>query len=290
MIKRLANPQAASNWCFVQHTNGKKIGYVPTMGALHRGHFSLVERSVHENDITCSSIFVNPLQFSQHTDLENYPRDLEKDTALLQRAGCDMVYTGTLAEFFPDVADVHANQAMLAHPISTVMEGLEGEFRPGHLPGVSAIVERLFSTVGACTAYFGEKDFQQTLVVAELAKQVGPSIQIVVCPTVREVSGLAMSSRNQRLSSEQLEVAAKLYHSLCSAQKAWQTGVRTISKLQAVMHDELTDNRICVEYATVRDPQNWSVNYQAGETLQRARALVAAYIGQVRLIDNLRLD
>ncbi len=208
MIQSLPDPQTASRWCSRQRARRRTIGYVPTMGALHRGHLSLVERAVRENDVACASIFVNPLQFNNAADLQKYPRDMQRDIALLERAGCDMVYTGTLAQFFPEVDVGDAGDGGAGDDVSDgvaggyagvikpgdagpAARGLEGAARPGHLQGVCAIVERLFNTVGACTAYFGEKDFQQTLVIADLAKRF-ERVAVVVCPTVREPSGLAM--------------------------------------------------------------------------------------------------
>ena len=284
MIQSLPDPQAAARWCVEQRAHGHTIGYVPTMGALHRGHLSLVERAVRENRVTCVSIFVNPLQFNNHNDWENYPVDQQRDRALLQRAGCDMVYVGTLGEFFPEVADVNDIRPGDA---GAAARGLEGVFRPGHLPGVYAIVERLFATVGRCNAYFGEKDFQQTLVIRDLVQQLH-GINLIVCPTVRDASGLALSSRNQRLNSEQRAVATKIYSALHAAKKAWRDGVRSAGALESVMQTELNDARLRVEYAAIRDPENWSEDSPRGE-LKHARALLAVYVGDVRLIDTLLL-
>ena len=284
MIESLPDPQSAARWCGEQRARGKTLGYVATMGALHRGHLSLVERAVRENDAACASIFVNPLQFNNPRDLQCYPRDEARDTALLRDAGCAMVFSGTLAQFFPQAAtadDIHPPDA------GPAARGLEGAFRPGHLPGVRAIVERLFTTVGACTAYFGEKDFQQTLVIADLARGFD-AIDVRVCPTIREPSGLAMSSRNRRLTAEQQRIAAKLYHALLAAREAWQQGNRNAGELERVMRNRLTDPRLRIEYAAIRDPENWSEESPAGE-LQQARALLAVYVGEVRLIDNVGL-
>lgn len=297
MFQSLPDPQSAAHWCRQQLARNKQIGYVPTMGALHRGHLSLVECAVQDNDVACVSIFVNPLQFTQPDDLQEYPRTMQRDIALLQQVGCKMVYSGTLPQFFPEVADVNAMLARarrgdLPSHSSVAMHGLEGEFRPGHLQGVWAIVERLFDTVGPCNAYFGEKDFQQTLVVKDLAKRF-PHIKVVVRPTVREPSGLAMSSRNSHLSTAQLRVAAKLYQALLAAKRAWHDGVRNADEIEWLMRSKLQDARIRVEYAVVRDTANWSAlppNDTDGTTWEQARALVAAYVGTVRLIDNIALN
>ncbi|MGB5706187.1 MAG: pantoate--beta-alanine ligase [Arenicellales bacterium] len=284
MTTLLDTPQQASRWCQRQRDTGKSIGYVPTMGALHDGHLSLVRRSVSENDITCVSIFINPLQFNNPEDLESYPRSMESDLVMLQEAGCDMVYTGSLETFFPDQTSSLENSV----PVEPVkLRGLEADCRPGHLEGVKAIVERLFATVGQCSAYFGEKDFQQTLLVKDIANRHG-EIDVVVCPTVRETSGLAMSSRNQRLSTAALELASCLYQALVEADNAWRQGERNPLRLEQLMQDKLDRPGIEIEYATVRDPLNWTIDTPT-HLNDSAQALIAAYIDGVRLIDNLAL-
>ncbi len=260
------------------------MGYVPTMGALHDGHLSLVARSVAENDITCVSIFVNPLQFNNATDLANYPRTMEEDCAMLEGAGCDMVYTGSLETFFPGTTDVADIPPVVPLP---AIAGLEADFRPGHLEGVQAIVERLFDTVGECRAYFGEKDFQQTLLVRQIAALHG-GVEVVVCPTVREPSGLAMSSRNRRLDDASRNLAGALSQALRHAAALWDAGERDSERLERAMAEQLARPGITVEYAAVRDPENWTAGTPAGP-LRHARALVAATVGGVRLIDNLAL-
>lgn len=288
MIRSLPDPQSASRWCAQQRARHHTIGYVATMGALHRGHLSLVERAVRENQVTCASIFVNPLQFNNRDDLGKYPVDRERDIALLERVGCDMVYGGTLAGFFPEAADENDLRAGDAGDIGSGARGLEGVFRPGYLQGVCAIVERLFATVGPCNAYFGEKDFQQTLVIKNLARRLD-GIKIIVCPTVRESSGLAMSSRNRRLDEEQQVIAAQLYQALRAAGELWRAGVRAAGELELAMRKQLNDERLRVEYAAIRDPENWSEDSPHGD-LKQARALAAVYVGDVRLIDTLSLD
>lgn len=341
----LPSPQRASKWCAEQRARGVTLGYVPTMGALHAGHLSLVERAVRENAAACASIFVNPLQFNDRADLRDYPRDWQRDTALLNRAGCAMVFTGTPAEFFPDAdgaggdggdgggggdidgsvdpgpdsgvgpgaldsaatidpgpgaLDSGADASAAIDPAPGALDsaaaidpgpgarGLEGEFRPGHLQGVCRIVARLFATVGPCRAYFGEKDFQQTLVVAHLARRFG-GIEVRVCPTVREASGLALSSRNRRLNAAGRDAAAQIYQALLAAKAAWQSGARAPAALESVMRARLQHPQIALDYATVRDPANWSEHPPPAPPPQ-ARALIAATIGKVRLIDNLKLD
>ena len=281
----LESPIDAKRWCADQRSQGQTLGFVPTMGALHKGHLSLVTRARTENGICCASIFINPLQFEDHGDFDAYPRDTESDLALLEAQGCDMVFMGNLGEFFPEVSDLAKIDILPAGPHGL---GLEEKFRPGHLDGVRTIVERLFRTVGPSSAYFGEKDFQQTLVVSDLAREMGYP-NIVVCPTVREDSGLALSSRNVRLSPDEKNLAQQIYPALLAAREAWQSGERSPDRLSAAMTGHLNHDGLIVEYAEVRDPAHWTA--QLPQTpLERAQALIAVRIGSVRLIDNLRLD
>jgi len=182
----------------------RTIGFVPTMGALHQGHLTLVRRSVEENDVTVVSVFVNPTQFNNKTDLEKYPRDLEKDAAMLKEAGCNVV-------FAPSVNDIYTPEEMdsaFEFDFGGLDRVMEGRFRPGHFNGVVQIVSKLFRMVKPHRAYFGEKDFQQLAIIRRMTQLMQFEIEIVACPIVRESSGLAMSSRNGRLTSQQREIAA----------------------------------------------------------------------------------
>jgi len=282
---QLDSPDEAAHWCTVQRDRESTIGFVPTMGALHNGHLSLVTRACEENAACCASIFINPLQFEDPADYSTYPRDTESDLALLKAHGCDMVFMGNLHQFFPEVSDISEIKTLPAGPHGS---GLEEQFRPGHLDGVRTIVERLFRTVGRSRVYFGEKDFQQTLVVSDLAREMGYP-EVVVCPTVREDSGLALSSRNVLLDAEEKSRAKLIYPALCAAHDAWSTGERDPKILSATMANALDYDGLMVEYAEVRDPDHWTPELPAAP-LQRAQALIAVRIGSVRLIDNLRLD
>lgn len=195
------------NELFVAHKEGKKIGLVPTMGALHQGHASLVERSVKENDYTVVSVFVNPTQFNDKNDLKNYPRDLEADCALLEKCGADFVLAPSVEEMYPTPDNRHFEFP----PVSTVMEGAH---RPGHFNGVCQVVSRLFYIVRPTQAYFGEKDWQQIAVIKQLVKYLGLGVQIVECPIVRDEDGLARSSRNTLLSKEERAIAPQIYKAL----------------------------------------------------------------------------
>jgi len=285
VMLHLDSPAEAKRWCSEQRDLQKAIGFVPTMGALHKGHLSLVEKACQENSACCVSIFINPLQFEDPEDFKAYPRDTESDLALLEAHGCDMVFMGHLNQFFPEVSDIDEIETL---PAGHHGSGLEEQFRPGHLDGVRTIVERLFRTVGGSRAYFGEKDFQQTLVVSDLAREMGYP-EVVVCPTVREESGLALSSRNVLLDAEEKSQAQLIYPALCAAHDAWSTGERDPKILSATMANALDYGGLMVEYAEVRDPDHWTPELPAAP-LQRAQALIAVRIGSVRLIDNLRLD
>jgi pantoate--beta-alanine ligase len=267
---------------------GLKIGFVPTMGALHQGHLSLVRSAHGENDVCCASIYVNPLQFNSPTDLASYPDTFDQDIRAFDSDRCDMVFTGSLDQFFPGATGTEDIPLLDPGPSAA---GLEATFRPGHLDGVATIVDRLFDTVGSCRAYFGEKDFQQTLVIRDLARRLGhdgPQVEVVVCPTVREANGLAMSSRNRQLSVSQCTRASALHTALIEARTLWQLGQRSAAVLEQKMRENLDQSGLTAEYAAVRDPENWSAETPQ-TNLSSARALVAAYVGKVRLIDTLFL-
>lgn len=286
MIERFADPGGAARWCADRRAAGESVGLVPTMGALHAGHLSLVQAARERCARVCVSVFVNPLQFDEGTDFEAYPRDFEGDAALLEGAGCDCVFTGTLAGFFPGSGgDLSAVPRLDPGPAAL---GLEGAHRSGHFEGVATIVARLFELTRPDVAFFGEKDFQQTLVVRHLARARGGP-RIVVRPVSREPDGLARSSRNVRLSPRARERAPMLHRALLAAREAWSTGERRADALARPMRALLEAVELELEYAEVRDPSAWSAAAPAGE-LARAVALVAARLDGVRLIDCLRLD
>jgi pantoate--beta-alanine ligase len=281
----LDTPDAASGWCESQRNLGLSIGMVPTMGALHDGHAELVRRAVRENDLCVVSIFVNPLQFNEARDFQAYPRDIEADRQILDSNGCAMAFTGTLTDFFPGASTPEDIDLLEPGPFA---RGLEGEHRQGHFAGVRTIVDRLFRTVHPSRAYFGEKDFQQTLVVKDLATSLGFP-EIVVCPTVREPDGLAMSSRNRRLGPDDRLEAAIIYRALTAAHQAWREGERRAGKLAEIMRETLARSRLQIEYAEVRDPGHWNET-PAMDILEQGQALVAVRCGEVRLIDTLELS
>ncbi|MEY4775068.1 MAG: hypothetical protein RIT40_2103 [Planctomycetota bacterium] len=280
----------ARAWLYEQRACGLRIGFVPTMGALHEGHLDLVRRAARENDLAIVSVFVNPLQFNDPKDYAAYPRTFAEDVRLLATAGCAMAFTGTLAQFFPHELDA-AGKLNAAHqvPPGAAALGLEGAMRPGHFEGVAAIVDRLFETVLPDTAYFGAKDYQQAQVVLGLARRRGGP-RVVVCPTVREASGLALSSRNARLSVEDRQRAAQIYQALRAGQAAWNAGVRDADALRSSVLAVLQRTpEFRIEYVAVRDPSQWTAEEPHG-AMQQAVCLVALWLSGVRLIDNLRWD
>jgi len=286
-MKVLENPQDVRKLCQSWRNDGLQIGFIATMGALHEGHLSLLRRAVAENDRTCASIFVNPLQFDDPDDLRSYPVNMEGDLELCKKHGCDMAFSGTMESFFPEADNPHMVKRI--DPGGCASD-LEGVYRPGFFDGVVTIVDRLFRIVGNCKAYFGEKDFQQTLVVRHLSHQLKDSnieIEIVVCPTVRAKSGLALSSRNQRLETCDIIAANQIYRALKKTQRAWQCSVRDRKSLSRTLRITLEHPLISVDYAEVRNPDDWS---SMANQMDAAIGLVAARVGGVRLIDSLRLD
>lgn len=257
---------------------GKKIGFVPTMGALHNGHIQLVKRCVAENEFAIVSVFVNPTQFNDKNDLLKYPRTLEADCKLLEEAGCSLV-------FAPAVEEVYPEEDTRQFDFGQLDKVMEGEFRPGHFNGVAQVVSKLFDMVTPDNAYFGEKDFQQLAIIRQMVKQLNSPVVIHPCPIVREESGLAMSSRNTRLTPEQLAEAPKIYQTLL-ASKAMKES-KSVAEVKEWVINELNKNEFFrVEYfdivdgLTLQSLNSWSESgYAVG--------CIAVFCGEVRLIDNI---
>lgn len=288
-LLRYGSVAPAKSWCLSQREEGKTVGFVPTMGALHEGHLALVRRSVAECDVTVVSVFVNPLQFDDPGDLERYPSDLDEDARLLEETGCDLMFTGTLPEFFPDSFDEMGSlePGALVSP-GAAAEGLEGASRSGHFIGVATIVHRLFEVVNPTRAFFGRKDYQQSLIVREVARRRGGPL-VVVCPTSRTGDGLARSSRNGRLTERELSDALVLPEALASCDALWRQGVRDAETLRAALTAPFEGaSGVHLDYAALRDAERWSAEDPSG-ALESCVALVAARVGPVRLIDNLIL-
>ncbi|MFZ0664992.1 MAG: pantoate--beta-alanine ligase [Acidimicrobiales bacterium] len=259
---------------------GLKIGLVPTMGALHAGHRSLVERAHRECGFVAVTIFVNPLQFNDKGDLDAYPRTLEADLVLLSDAGADVVLVPGVTEMYPDYP---AQPATTVH-VGVVTDGLEGAFRPGHFDGVATVVTKLLCMSGRCRAYFGEKDFQQVAVVSRLVRDLLLPVDVIACATVREYDGLALSSRNARLSDADRKRASVISRALFCAAKEVSAGERDPESLRSTMAGVLaSEPGVVAEYVAVVDPSDLSTPERlSGEV----RLLIAARVGDVRLIDN----
>lgn len=259
---------------------GKKVGLVPTMGALHAGHVSLVEASAAECGFNVVTVFVNPTQFGPKEDFSKYPRTLEADVAAVGKAGADLV-------FAPEPSEVYPTGYATYVEIGGVAEPLEGECRPGHFRGVATVVLKLFQMACADVAYFGRKDYQQTLVVRQMVRDFDVPIEIRVQPTIREADGLAMSSRNVYLSAAQRQSALVISRALRKTEAAASAGERDVWKLRDVLQTELaTVPEVRVQYAVVADAET----LREPAVLDRpCVALVAAFVGTTRLIDNLPL-
>ena len=263
----------------IQRQAGKKIGLVPTMGALHEGHASLVRRAVAENDIVVVSDFVNPTQFNDKNDLLKYPRTLEADCELLEKEGAAYVFVPSVEEVYPEPDTRQFSYA----PLDTVMEG---KYRPGHFNGVCQIVSKLFMMVEPDKAYFGEKDFQQLAIIREMVKQMQFPLQIVGCPIVREADGLALSSRNARLSEEQRQQALNISKTLF-ASKEYAVS-HTVAETQKFVEDSIAASEgLELEYFELVDGTTLQ-KIASWEETDYAVGCITVYCGEVRLIDNIK--
>jgi pantoate--beta-alanine ligase len=258
------------------------LGFVPTMGYLHRGHLALVRQAKAECDHVVVSIFVNPTQFGPHEDLARYPRDLPHDLELLSAEGVDLVFAPTVEEMYPPVFRTYVD-------VEEVTVPLEGARRPGHFRGVATVVCKLFNIVGADRAYFGQKDAQQTVVIKQMVRDLNIPIEIVVAPTVREVDGVALSSRNVYLSPEQRAAAPVLYYALQRVVALYQQGERDAGILRDAMQQTLAREPLArVDYVSVADLN--SLQEIEGSITAGALVSLAVYFGAARLIDNVRLE
>ena len=257
------------------------LGLVPTMGYLHPGHASLVIRAKKENQRVAASIFVNPLQFNNAEDLQNYPRNPERDLKILEQAGCDLVFLPSPEVIYPTGFDSKVMVGQLTRP-------LEGSSRPGHFDGVTTVVTKLFHLFNPTLAYFGEKDAQQLLVIQKMVQDLNFRLTVVPCPTLREPDGLAMSSRNARLSQDQRAEAMLLYKALSYCKDRIEAGAKDASELIAEMAGIVESSvAAVVDYIAISDPRDLSpVNVIESEVL----VSLAVYLGQVRLIDNLKVS
>jgi pantoate--beta-alanine ligase len=261
---------------------GMRIGFVPTMGALHEGHLTLIRRSVAENDLTVCSIFVNPIQFNNREDLKKYPRNLSRDAKMLRESGCDVLFAPDTAEMYPE-----GEAVVMDVEFGLLDKLMEGKFRPGHFKGVAIVVKKLFDIVQPSRAYFGKKDFQQLAIIRHMVKTLALPVEIVPCETVREPDGLAMSSRNMRLTIAERSIAPGIYGVLLKVKdRVGKIPVRELKDWAVKKIQESPEMR--VEYFEIGDRdtlmplENW--NHR-----DRAVAFVAVFLGDVRLIDNVEL-
>lgn len=263
----------------IQHlTNGKTVGFVPTMGALHQGHISLVKQAVSENPVVVVSIFVNPTQFNDPNDLERYPRTLENDLKLLEPTGCSIVFAPNAKEVYPEPDKRKFNFGKLE-------EVMEGKHRPGHFNGVAQVVSRLFDMVKPTKSYFGLKDFQQLAIVKNMVKQLQLPVEIVPCAIIREESGLAMSSRNELLTEEQRKNAAVISETLFKAKELKEQ--RSVQEITDWVTETINKNPFLdVEYFEIVDDEQLQPVKNWDEDSTKV-GCVAVFCGKIRLIDNI---
>ena len=263
-----------------QNLDGR-CGFVPTMGFLHEGHLSLVRKAKEENDIVFVSIFVNPTQFSPSEDLDSYPRDMERDLRLLMDLDADVVFT-------PDVVTMYPLGFQTDISVNEISKHLEGHSRPTHFDGVATIVAKLFNIIRPTKAYFGQKDAQQSMLVKRMVEDLNFEVEIVVCPIVRERDGLAMSSRNARLSAAERAAAPIVYQSLLSAFNSFLGGERNGDKLRKLMTETLGSEPMArIAYVSVADPLTLE---ELSVVDNGALMSTAVCLGEIRLIDNILLE
>lgn len=272
---------SAREWVRDMQRASERVGLVPTMGALHRGHLSLVAAARKQCGKVAVSIFVNPTQFAPHEDLSAYPRPLEADLALCREAGVDLVFTPTVAGMYP-------RGAVTTIPVAQLTDGLCGPFRPGHFDGVATVVAKLLHILPADAAYFGEKDYQQLQVVRRMVADLNFPIEIVGCPTLRESDGLAMSSRNVYLSPQERVQAASISRALFSAVNQVKHGEREAATITSnIRQTILSAGPATIEYVSAVDAESL---VPLGRFDRAARICVAVRIGRCRLIDNVAVD
>ena len=274
-------PRIAQDSCKKHLMRGRSLGFVPTMGALHNGHVSLVKRAKMENDITVASIFINPLQFGPAEDLDKYPRSIEEDIRKLREEDIDILFLPDNNLIYPQGFSTHIEVAGLS-------DKLCGKFRPGHFSGVATVVAKFFNLVSPTRAYFGQKDFQQTVIIKKMSKDLNFDTDIIVCPTIRENDGLAISSRNAYLDSDQRTAARLLYQCLSKASDAVKSGITSGKKIREMMREVLSSEPLIshIDYASVYDPETLE---EVDEITSEVLFAVAVRIGSTRLIDNIHL-
>ena len=272
-------PRIVQDTCVKHLMKGRTIGFVPTMGALHEGHLSLVKRCRSENDILAASIFVNPIQFGPSEDFDKYPRSIEEDTRKLRDNDVDIL-------FLPDMSLMYPEGFSALVSVDALSGKMCGAFRPGHFSGVATVVAKLFNIVMPTRAYFGQKDYQQTVVIRRMGRDLNFDTEIVVCPTIREHDGLAMSSRNKYLDNRQRQAASVLFRCLALASEAINSGEQSVKKIRELMHASLLNEPLItrIDYASAYDPETLD---EPADMQGEVLLAIAARMGDTRLIDNM---
>lgn len=266
--------------CRTARRGGLRMGFVPTMGALHEGHLSLVRAAKASCDIVAASIFVNPLQFGPTEDLAKYPRSFERDRDLLEKEGVELLFAPSVEEMYPAGAVTWVT-------VEGLSDKLDGRSRPGHFRGVTTVVAKLFHIVEPDAAFFGQKDAAQIAIIRRMVRDLNLPVEIVSCPIVREADGLAMSSRNAYLDEQQRKQALVLHRSLLRLKQSWEAGERGTAKLLAAAREEFSEEKsVRLDYFEIVDPYSLDTLESAA---QGALVAVAAFVGTTRLIDNLVL-
>ncbi|MCP4364799.1 MAG: pantoate--beta-alanine ligase [Planctomycetes bacterium] len=265
----------------LSRARGDTLGFVPTMGALHEGHLSLIRRARAENDSVIISIFVNPVQFDRNNDYQGYPRPLERDLAMASEEGVDVAFVPDVEQIYPE------GYSTFIEVRGSLTDGLCGDSRPGHFRGVTTVVTKLFNIVGPDRAYFGQKDFQQAAIIKRLVRDLNMGVEVVALPTVREADGLALSSRNRHLSGEQRQTAVSIHRALARATELFISGERDTAVIVCEVRGVLNEGGIArIDYVSIVDPETLE---EVSEARPGAVVTVAAWVGDIRLIDNTAL-
>jgi pantoate--beta-alanine ligase len=279
-MRTLTGIEEAQHACLEARRNGRRIGFVPTMGALHEGHLSLMRSARSQCDFVVASIFVNPLQFGPNEDLAKYPRPFERDQQLLEAEKVDLLFAPEAPTMYPEGAVTYVD-------VEGLTETLEGKTRPGHFRGVTTVVSKLFHIVQPDFAFFGQKDAQQATIIRKMVRDLNFPIQVVVCPIVREKDGLAMSSRNVYLSPEERKQATVLYRALTRMQTLADSGERSAAALLKAGEDVISEEPdVRLDYLAVVDTETLQ---PIDDVSHGALIPIAAYVGKTRLIDNVQL-
>jgi pantoate--beta-alanine ligase len=279
-VRVITSIESMRNACRELKQGGKRLGFVPTMGALHAGHLLLVRAARAQCDAVAASVFVNPAQFGPSEDLSKYPRNLERDRELLEKEKADILFTPSAEEMYPRGAITWVS-------VEGLSERLEGKSRPGHFRGVTTIVSKLFHIIEPDRAYFGQKDAQQAVIIRKMVRDLDLGVEIIICPIVRESDGLALSSRNVYLSPEERKQALVLYRALCRVQSLADLGERNAQNLRAGALQVFTgEKQVRLDYFEIVDKDSLE---PLPDISRGALVVTAAYVGETRLIDNIVL-